>query len=93
MGGIVEVDETYIGGKESDKHADNRTHVRGGTGGKQPVVGLREQCSGNVHMHLIESPTRAALHEAIHDHAAPGARVVTDEHRATRNWKATSTAP
>lgn len=36
--GIVEVDETFIGGKEHNKHANKRTNQRG-TAGKVPVIG------------------------------------------------------
>ena len=47
LGGIVEVDETYIGGKDWNRHWDKKSHVGGGTGGKTPVIGAVQR-KGNV---------------------------------------------
>ena len=50
--GIVEVDETFIGGKEGNKHKNKRT-VKGGHAGKIPVVGAIAR-KGNVICRMIE---------------------------------------
>src|ERR1700710_33600 len=49
--GIVEIDETYVGGSQSNKHASKRT-VRGGAKGKNMVLGAVER-GGNVRTKVI----------------------------------------
>ena len=44
--GPVEVDETYIGGLERNKHEDQKLRAGGGTIGKAPVLGMRDRDSG-----------------------------------------------
>jgi transposase-like protein len=48
LGGIVEVDETWIGGKDHNRHWNKKSHGRGGGGsGKIPVIGAAQR-KGNV---------------------------------------------
>jgi ISXO2-like transposase domain/Transposase zinc-ribbon domain len=57
LGGIVEVDETYIGGKDYWKHWNKKSHGRGGEGsGKIPVIGAAQR-KGNVVARVLESVT------------------------------------
>jgi transposase-like protein len=51
--GFVEVDETYVGGKEKNKHKDKRTGGRG-TAGKTPIIGAVKR-GGKVVARVIES--------------------------------------
>ena len=62
--GIVEVDETFIGGKAKNRHKDKRDQgPRGGTGGKSPVVGAVSR-KGNIVARVIDrvdGPTHSKL--------------------------------
>jgi transposase-like protein len=70
-GKTVEADETYIGGKEKNKHANKRIKKSTGGVGKEPVVSLVER-GGSVRSHHVATVTaknvgailEAQLHEA-----------------------------
>src|SRR5207248_6837601 len=58
-GKTVEADETYIGGKEGNKHASKRT-ARGGAVGKEAVLSLVER-GGKVRSYHLPEVTAATL--------------------------------
>ncbi|MYF22711.1 MAG: IS1595 family transposase [Chloroflexi bacterium] len=90
--GDVEVDETYVGGREGNKHKSQREGVGGGTYGKAPVVGAKERKSGKVKARVIKSADKLTLHGFVHDTVAPGARLFTDEWPAYRGIRMQHTA-
>lgn len=80
-GKTVEADETYIGGKETNKHKSKRqTGMQGGKG-KEPVLSLVER-GGKVRSRHIADVTGATLRNAIVTQADRSSYLMTDEAKA-----------
>ena len=83
-GGTVEVDETYIGGKEKNKHWDKRLNKREAAAKKVPVIGAIAR-KGNVVCQALDGigfDTQAAfVRRAVSTNAK---LVATDEHAGYR---------
>jgi hypothetical protein len=76
LSGIVEVDETYIGGKESNKHMYRR--IKNGVTEKVAVIGMRER-GGRVIAKVLDSKGGVALRAQVQQHVQSGTRIMSDE--------------
>jgi transposase-like protein len=99
LGGVVEVDETYVGGKERNRKFRDKQKKLGRGTDKAPVVALVERGGKARSMHIARV-TGEELKGAIRRHVTPEARIMTDSfpsyrgldtefasHETVNHWK------
>jgi IS1 family transposase/transposase-like protein len=88
LGGIVEVDETFIGGKNRNRHADRQFIGTGGPGSGKAIVAGAVKRKGNVIARVVANVRTATLEQFVRESVSEKVSLLcTDQWTGYRNLK------
>ena len=79
LDGVLEADETYIGGLEKNKHWDKKLRKGRGTAGKFVVAGIKCRRSQQVRAEVVNGSSARVLKDFVRRNAERGSTLYTDE--------------
>jgi transposase-like protein len=82
-GKTVEIDETFVGGLEKNKHRNKRKHAGTGGAGKEAVFSLVER-KGRVRSHHVTEVSAKTLRPILQAHVDAATFIMTDEGGAAK---------
>ena len=82
--GPVEADETYVGGREPNKHVGTRNPRAIGGVGKAIVAGVKDRATNRISAAVVPSTHGRTLKRFVGQRMHPGAAIYTDTHGAYR---------
>ncbi len=81
LSGVVEVDETFVRGKEKNKHASKK---KGALTPKAPIIGIIERDTKKIKASHVQNTKAMTLKGYIYDNVAFGSSIMTDDNMVYR---------
>lgn len=86
LSGVIEADETFVGGKNKNRHADKKVKYSQGRSfkDKTPVLGLLDRVNKKVYTFVVKNTSRSEIRPIVRETVASGSTFYSDEWSAYR---------